>query len=86
MKDAEAELIVSQVVAKLKARRESLGWSLNRLAQATHLDIRGISRIEKGERSPGLNTLLRLSSALRLPLHQVLQDLEQFTPPPAADQ
>jgi DNA-binding XRE family transcriptional regulator len=48
-----------------------------RLAQLAQLDQRAVSRIEKGEFSPTLRALLKLSSALGLKLSAVFWEVEQ---------
>lgn len=53
---------------RLRAFRERQGLSLRALAERCGLSINAISRIERGENSPTVSSLNRLSSALSVPI------------------
>jgi transcriptional regulator with XRE-family HTH domain len=49
---------------KVKARREELNMNLRDLGEKSGVDYSAISKIEKGTREPGANTLGALAGAL----------------------
>lgn len=53
---------------RLRTFRERHGWSLRTLADRCGLSINAISRIERGENSPTVSSLHRLSTALAIPI------------------
>lgn len=73
--DSQADEIVSQLAARLQEVREAKGLSMNQLAGLAGLDQVAISRIEKGDRSPGLRTVLKIANALEIRLSEELQAL-----------
>lgn len=54
-------------------RRHSLGWSLDRLAEASGLDRRTIINIEGGHHPPKLSTVHAIAHALGVPLGVLVQ-------------
>lgn len=52
--------------------RKHLGWSQSELAKYAGLTASAISLIEKGGRSPSLNTLLNISRAFNMPLSELV--------------
>lgn len=64
---------VEQTVrARLRSLRKSLGWSLDDLAQRSHLSPSTISRVETGKRTISLEVLLSLARALQVDLGSLL--------------
>lgn len=59
---------------KLRERREAKGWTQAELAERAEMNYQDISRLERGERAPSWETLLRLADALEEPL-------DAFRPP-----
>lgn len=53
---------------RLRSLRTTLGYSLDELAELTHLSASTISRVETGKRSLGLDVLVPLARALRVSL------------------
>jgi transcriptional regulator with XRE-family HTH domain len=53
--------------------REDRGWSQTRMAEESGLGRKAISFIEEGERQPKLDTLIRMTSALGVPLSDLLK-------------
>jgi len=68
VKDKDADEIIALVAKKLKARREELGYSVNRTAQLAGISHVGLLQFEGGERSPQLRTVLKVADALGVPL------------------
>jgi transcriptional regulator with XRE-family HTH domain len=67
--------IVDEVGAfgqRLRARRQSLGWSLDRLAAESGVSRAMISKVERGESSPTAAVLGKLSAALQLTMSELL--------------
>jgi ribosome-binding protein aMBF1 (putative translation factor) len=65
----------SQVVAK---RREKLGLSRAALAEKSGLHQTYIGLLERGERSPNLDTAKSIASALEISLRQMISDAERL--------
>jgi transcriptional regulator with XRE-family HTH domain len=51
-------------VANLKRLRKERGWSQERLAEESHLHMGHVSKIERGERNPGVRTVYKLAQGL----------------------
>jgi transcriptional regulator with XRE-family HTH domain len=56
----------------VRASRLAQGWSLGDLARASGLSKTILARIERGEGNPSVETLWRVSQALRVPLGALL--------------
>lgn len=64
---------VEEVVrARLRSLRRAHGWSLDELAERSHLSASTISRIETGRRTIGLDVLVTLARALLTDLDTLL--------------
>ena len=59
-------LYVEQLANNLRSRRDEAGLSQERLAELCDLDRTEISLLERGERSPRLDTLVQLARGLKL--------------------
>jgi transcriptional regulator with XRE-family HTH domain len=68
VKDQDADRTINRTVEKLRNRRLELGLSLNRTAEMAGLSHVGLLQMENGERSPLLRTIVKLASALEIPL------------------
>ncbi len=62
------------VGARVRDRREALGWSQERLAAEADLDRTYISGIERGLRNMSLLALLRIARVLGVSLTDLLQE------------
>lgn len=56
---------------RIRSIRRRLGLTLERLAERTGLNKGYLSRIESGEKSPSIATLLKLGSELKVPASQL---------------
>ena len=61
------------VRSRLRSLRQSLGWSLDALAERANLSASTISRLETGKRSVGLDVLVPLARALQIDLDSLLE-------------
>ena len=61
------------VRTRLRSLRQSLGWSLDALAERSHLSPSTISRLETGKRSVSLDVLVPLARALQIDLDSLLE-------------
>lgn len=66
------EAVCSHVARLLKEKREKRGLSLNLLAEKAGLSRQTISFIEQELRTPNLETLLRITSALGVDLEKII--------------
>lgn len=55
----------------IRARRNQLGISQEALAEEIGIDRTYLSGVERGERNPSYTNLLRISTALRIPLSEL---------------
>ena len=60
------------VRTRLRSLRQTHGWSLDDLAERSHLSASTISRIETGKRSISLDILVALASALQVDMDTLL--------------
>jgi transcriptional regulator with XRE-family HTH domain len=73
---SEPLLDAEHLVARVKARRRSLGFSLREAADAIGVSAASLSRVESGDRLPGRENLLRIAHWLGVRL-----DLSELPPP-----
>lgn len=66
---------IEQFGLEVRRRRLALGFSQEDLADVSGLHRTYISGIERGDRNPTLEILLRLSTALRCSLHELFAEL-----------
>jgi transcriptional regulator with XRE-family HTH domain len=62
------------VGARVRGRRESLGWSQERLAAEADLDRTYVSGIERGIRNMSLLALLRIARVLGITLVDLVEE------------
>jgi transcriptional regulator with XRE-family HTH domain len=65
------------IAARVRQLREARGWSQEQLASETGLSKDGVSRIERGDRTPRLETLERVAIAVGYPLARLVDVGEQ---------
>jgi transcriptional regulator with XRE-family HTH domain len=65
-----------QFGANLRRAREQANLTQADLASAAHMDRSAISLLERGRRSPGLETILKLATALKLEPEMLLRHLQ----------
>jgi len=76
-KDAERTAIIERLIASLKRCREEKELSLNETAWRSGLSHTMILRMERGERLPTIETLLRIADALETDLPTLLREATQ---------
>ncbi|WP_156760518.1 helix-turn-helix domain-containing protein [Microbacterium karelineae] len=72
MDDASHQL-AQAIGSRVRAARQSRGWTLDQLAEASGVSRRMIVNVEKGEASPGIAILLSLSDALGIGLPALVE-------------
>ena len=55
--------------------RKKAGYSQEKFAFQCNIDRTYIGTIERGEKSPTLNTIQKIAQALNMPLHQLFENL-----------
>ena len=75
------QLIIKRIVEALIAERIRLGLSQNQVAIRAGLDHTMVMRVEKMERTPTIDTLLRIADALGLELGSVITAASKSRPP-----
>lgn len=66
---------IQRTLAKrVRLRRKALGLSQEQLAERATLDVRHVQKIEAADINMTLATLCKISSALRLPITDLLSD------------
>ena len=76
-KDTERDAIIGHLVALLKKQREARGFSLNETAWRAGLSHTMILRMERGERLPTIDSLLRITDALEVDSAALLAEAVQ---------
>ncbi len=82
--DIDVDLVVR---SRLKSLRQACGWSLEDLAERTHLGVSTLSRIETGKRAIDVGVLVPLCRALHTDISTLLdmaQDEDVIIKPVAA--
>ncbi len=75
MQASEAKLLAT-FGRSMRSFRKQRKMSQDDLALAARLSRNYVSDIERGVRNPGLLALVRLSRAMRMPLREMLTDVE----------
>ncbi|WP_031034811.1 helix-turn-helix domain-containing protein [Streptomyces sp. NRRL F-5650] len=70
--DDQTAQVMASLGARLRAIRQARGLTLARLAAVTGISVSTLSRLESGQREPGLRHLLPLARAHRLPLDELV--------------
>ncbi|PPS79404.1 helix-turn-helix domain-containing protein [Streptomyces sp. MH60] len=70
--DDETAQVMTSLGARLRAIRQARGLTLAQLAAVTGVSVSTLSRLESGQREPGLRHLLPLARAHRLPLDELV--------------
>ncbi|MFF2847765.1 helix-turn-helix domain-containing protein [Streptomyces sp. NPDC058001] len=68
----EYEAVLAAVGPRLRALRRRRGATLAALSEATDIPISTLSRLESGQRRPGLELLLPLAKAYRMPIDELV--------------
>ena len=76
-KTSEREAIIAQLVTAIQKERLRQNLSLSEIASRAGLDRTMIMRVEKRERLPTIDTLLRIADALEIKLSSVLAAAEK---------
>lgn len=72
MNEVTAALAVA-IGARVREQRQSLGWTLDQLAEATGVSRRMVVNVEQGAANPSVGTLLRISDALGVGLPALVE-------------
>src|SRR5690606_2252073 len=68
----DVEAVLAAVGPRLRELRRRRGVTLTTLSQTTGIPISILSRLESGQRKPGLGLLLPLARAYRLPVEELI--------------
>ncbi len=69
------QIILNSFGVKLREQRELLGFSQEQFAEISGFDRTYISMLETGKRNPSLINLVKLSSALKISLNDLLKGI-----------
>lgn len=62
---------------QLKMLREEKNWSLEELSLKTQLGVEKLAAYEKGEQTPSIQTILKLSNVLEVPASNLIDGLQK---------
>jgi transcriptional regulator with XRE-family HTH domain len=65
---------LSTFAANLRRLREERGLSQERLGEAANVHMTHVSKIERGQCEPGVRTVSKLASALRVPAGALFEE------------
>ena len=60
----------------LKQLREERNWSLEDLSKKTQVSVEKLSMYEKGELTPSVQTILKLSNVLEVPASNLMDSVQ----------
>lgn len=63
--------------SKCRSRRLELGLSQEQVSERAGLDRTYVSSLESGKRNPAFSTLVKIASALQLPLTNLFEGIER---------
>lgn len=72
----DKQQLLKQLGKKIKALREEQNLSQQELASLCDFEKSNMSRIEAGNTNPTVFTLYKISSALKIPIHLIIQDVD----------
>lgn len=61
----------------LKQLREERNWSLEDLSKKTQVGVEKLSMYEKGELTPSVQTILKLSNVLEVPASNLMDSIQR---------
>lgn len=62
---------------QLKMLREEKKWSLEELSLKTQIGVEKLAAYEKGEQTPSIQTILKLSNVLEVPASNLMDGLQK---------
>jgi transcriptional regulator with XRE-family HTH domain len=65
----------AQFGATVRRLRKAAGLTQEQLGERCKMDLSAVSRLERGQRNPRLDTLVRLARALDVPPAALLEDV-----------
>ncbi len=71
--DESTTALASAIGGRVKQERQSRGWTLDQLAEATGVSRRMVVNVEQGTTNPSVGTLLRISDALGVGLPALVE-------------
>lgn len=77
-----AMVSASQIGEVIRTCRVQRGLSQEVLSGLAGLDRTHYSKIERGLRSPTIDTFYKIAQALDIPLHQLMEELERYVAAP----
>lgn len=78
MMEVEYDSFISSLGRTIRYERVRRDCSQERLAQMSQMHRNHLGAVERGERNVSINNLLRISTALRLPLSRLIQAAEEL--------
>ncbi|MGH3360248.1 MAG: helix-turn-helix domain-containing protein [Nocardioidaceae bacterium] len=66
------DAVIEQIAPRLRRAREKKGFSLADLERVTGISTSTLSRLESAQRKPSLELLLPITTALGIPLHEIV--------------
>jgi len=73
LNNPQREAVIEKLIGLLREKRMQKKLSVNEVATRSGLSRAMVSRVEKGERLPTIDTLLRISEALEIDLARLLR-------------
>ncbi|WZU36049.1 hypothetical protein Rruber_05562 (plasmid) [Rhodococcus ruber] len=77
-----AHAAISRIGARIRARRQDEGLTLNDLAQRTGVSVSMLSMLERGLASASIGTLMAVTSALRIQMHDLFEEEHEASASP----
>lgn len=66
----------AEIGRRIRVARDTSGATQEELAAIAHVDVGNLGRIERGASSPSVDTLIRLSSALRIDAADLVRGID----------
>lgn len=79
------EVQIKEMAARIKARREALGFTQESFCEAIDLSASSYTKIENAFQKPALDTLIRIAKRLDLSLDYIVFGSEERKPSKALD-
>ena len=78
LQNADKLFLERSIGKQLKTFRKQSGLTVTQLAEAAHLSIAMVSKMENGQTSPSLTSLQNIAKALNIPITALFRQFEQY--------
>ena len=80
------KMVVKRFAEKIRELRKKKGLSQEKLAERSKIHFTYLNDIELGRRNPTLKTINKIAQGLKLPMWEILMEMENYHSRPSVNQ